>query len=73
MIENPAQGVTVPDEMPHDYVLKIAKPYLGKWISTPSDWTPLEGRVNAFKGFNKPDLDKKDPWQFQNFLIDEAD
>ncbi len=73
MIENPAQGITVPDDMPHDYVLKIAKPYLGKWISTPSDWTPLEGRVNAFKGFNQPDLDRKDPWQFQNFLIDEAD
>jgi homospermidine synthase len=29
--------------------------------------------VNAFKGYNKPDLDRKDPWQFQNFLIDEAD
>jgi homospermidine synthase len=24
---------------------------------------------NAFKGYNKPDLDLKDPWQFKNFLL----
>ncbi len=69
MIENPAEGVRVPDELPHDYVLKIARPYLGRWISKPKDWTPLMDRVNPFKGFNQPDLDVKDPWQFKNFLV----
>lgn len=69
MMENPAAGVKVPDDLPHEYVLKIAKPYLGKWISTPSDWTPLKTYTNAFQGFNKPDLDPEDPWQFKNFLI----
>ena len=33
------------------------------------DWTPLQNRVNPFKGYNKPDLDVKDPWQFKNFLL----
>jgi len=56
MIENPAKGVCVPDDLPHDYILKISKPYLGKWISKPSDWTPLKHRVDAFNGYNKPDL-----------------
>jgi len=69
MIENPQQGVLVPDELPHDYILDISKPYLGRWISKSSDWTPLRDRPNAFKGYNKPDLDLKDPWQFKNFLI----
>jgi homospermidine synthase len=69
MIENPEQGVLVPDELPHDYILDISKPYLGRWISKPSDWTPLRDQPNAFKGYNKPDLDLKDPWQFKNFLI----
>jgi len=69
MIENPSEGVVVPDNLPHDYVLKVSKPYLGKWISTPSDWTPLKHYKNAFTGFNKPDLDLKDPWQFKNFLL----
>ncbi len=73
MIENPAQGVCVPDDLPHDYVLKIAKPYLGKWISRAKDWTPLKGRLNVFKGYNQPDLDRKDPWQFKNFLVSDSD
>jgi homospermidine synthase len=71
MIENPLEGVRVPDELPHDYVLGISMPYLGEWISKPSDWTPLKHVDKTFKGFNKPDLDLSDPWQFKNFLITE--
>jgi homospermidine synthase len=73
MMENPAMGVCVPDDLPHDYVLKIAKPYLGKWISRAKDWTPLKGRLNVFKGYNRPDLDRQDPWQFKNFLVSDSD
>jgi homospermidine synthase len=73
MIENPARGVCVPDELPHDYVLDIAKPYLGRFISKAADWTPLQGRENAFKGYNRAELDRRDPWQFQNFLVSESD
>jgi homospermidine synthase len=72
MIENPAEGVVVPDALPHDYVLKISKPYLGKWISKPYDWTPLQNRDTTFAGYNDADLDKKDPWQFKNFLVTDA-
>lgn len=73
MIENPARGVCVPDELPHDYVLKIARPYLGKFISKPSDWTPLEHQVNVFEGYNRQDVDRRDPWQFKNFLITDGE
>jgi homospermidine synthase len=73
MIENPEAGVCVPDDLPHDYVLKLSMPYLGNFISKSSDWTPLSTNTNHFKGFNKPDVDRKDPWQFKNFLITEAD
>ena len=69
MIDNPQQGVCVPDELPHDYVLDIAKPYLGKFISTPSDWTPLQAYTNVFDGYTRPSLDLDDPWQFKNFLV----
>jgi len=54
-------------------VLEIAKPYLGKFISTASDWTPLKHYQNAFKGYNRPNLDLRDPWQFKNFLITDGD
>jgi homospermidine synthase len=73
MMQNPLEGVRVPDELPHDFVLKIAKPYMGKWISKKKDWTPLQDYTNTFQGYNKPDLDRKDPWQFKNFLIQTAD
>jgi homospermidine synthase len=73
MIENPNRGYCTPDDLPHEYILKIAKPYLGNWISIPSDWTPLKKYRNAFEGFNKPDLDFADPWQFKNFLISDGD
>ena len=68
MIENPAMGVCVPDDLPHDYVLEISKPYLGKFISTPADWTPLKRLGNVFEGYADPPLDRDDPWQFKNFL-----
>ncbi|MGA2799558.1 MAG: saccharopine dehydrogenase C-terminal domain-containing protein, partial [Thermoguttaceae bacterium] len=73
MMQNPRRGVCVPDDLPHDFVLDIANPYLGQSLSIPSDWTPLKYYANAFEGFNQPDLDWSDPWQFKNFLIDHND
>ena len=73
MIENPDRGVVVPDDLPHEFVLKIARPYLGKWISRSSDWTPLKHYTNAFQGHNNPQIDPGDPWQFKNFLVTDGD
>ena len=69
MVENPAAGLLVPDDLPHDYILKIADPWLGRNRSVAADWTPLKHYRNAFEGYNRPDLDRRDPWQFKNFLI----
>ena len=73
MMENQESGVVVPDDMPHDFILKISKPYLGKFISKSSDWTPLRDLKPGFGRFTKRDLDHKDPWQFKNFLINQND
>jgi homospermidine synthase len=72
MMENPAKGAVVPDELPHDYILSIAEPWLGRNLSVASDWTPLKGRHQQFQGHSTPDLDLSDPWQFQNFLVTET-
>jgi homospermidine synthase len=71
MIENPRRGVCVPDDLPHEFVLELSRPYLGKFLSLASDWTPLKGRLNHFQGYNRADLDMEDPWQFKNFLVTE--
>jgi homospermidine synthase len=73
MVEHPNRGVCVPDDLPHEYILDIARPYLGKSISTASDWTPLKHYVNHFHGYNQPDVDFDDPWQFKNFLVTDGD
>jgi len=72
-IEHPNQGVKLPDDLPHDYVLGIAKPYLGKFISIASSWTPLQNYANAFEGYNQPKISPDDPWQFKNFLLSDGD
>jgi homospermidine synthase len=69
MIENPRKGLCLPDDLPHDFVLGISKPYLGRFVSRAYDWTPLKNRHVYFKenAANLPD--QGDPWQFRNFLL----
>lgn len=66
-IENQKKGICIPDDLPHDYVLNIARPYLGDLISIPSDWTPLKNRRVYFPE-NPDSKADKDTWQFKNFL-----
>jgi homospermidine synthase len=69
MIENPAAGIVVPDDLPHNYILDISRPYLGNFISTASDWTPLAHYADAFEGYLPQTIAPSDPWQFKNFLV----
>ncbi|HZZ70891.1 MAG TPA: hypothetical protein VFE24_01475, partial [Pirellulales bacterium] len=69
MIDNPAKGIRLPEDLPYEYILRFAKPYLGNFISTPSDWTPLQHYHNAFDGYTRANIDPTDPWQFKNFLV----
>ena len=45
--------------------LEIQTPYLGPVRGVYTDWTPLESMLELFS----PDLDRRDPWQFQNILV----
>jgi homospermidine synthase len=69
MIENPREGLCLPDDLPHEYVLSIAKPYLGRFYSGPSEWTPLKNRTVYFRENPENDYDHEDVWQFKNFLF----
>jgi homospermidine synthase len=69
MIENPREGLCTPEDLPHDYVLSIAKPYLGDFLSMPSDWTPLSNRKVYFKENPANRCDDGDMWQFRNYLF----
>ena len=74
MIENPEMGVCVPDDLPHERILELAKPYLGTYYSEPVDWSPLDDRRETalFERFNRPVIrtdDADEAWQFTTFLV----
>ena len=64
-MQNPKMGLVEPEDIDHDFVLKISKPFLGPVVGKYSDWTPLKDRSSLFP----EDLDRKDPWQFKNFRV----
>ena len=53
-IEHPQEGIVEPEEMDFERVLEIAYPYLGDVVGVFGDWTPLEGREQAFPGRSRP-------------------
>jgi homospermidine synthase len=65
-LENPDRGIVEADEMDFDRNLAICMPYLGPVVGRYGKWTPLEGRAESLF---PEDLDKSDPWQFQNFRV----
>ncbi len=64
-MENPQRGIVEPDELDHERILEICRPYLGEVVGAYSDWTPLHDRGRLFP----EDLDTGDPWQFKNFRV----
>ena len=69
MLENPQRGLCGPDDLPYECILDIARPYLGKLVSTASDWTPLKNYQIFFKENPNLCLDRKNIWSFNNFLF----
>lgn len=65
-VRHPNQGFREPEQLPHDEILQIARPYLGRMVSLPTNWTPLKERSLLFP---EPWLDWDNPWQFNNFLV----
>jgi homospermidine synthase len=69
ILDNPNQGVCVPDDIPYEPILEVAKPYLGPFVSEPVDWTPLQNRKNLFLDYGATLPNEEDVWQFSTFLV----
>jgi homospermidine synthase len=71
MIENPEEGVRVPDDLPWREVLKVASRYLGTMHSGAVEWDPVTTRNDLFPTFadDADRVDRDDPWQFTNFVV----
>ncbi|WP_097067945.1 homospermidine synthase [Nitrosovibrio sp. Nv4] len=65
VLQNPNAGVVEPDDIDHEVILEIARPYLGELVALFTDWTPLRDRGWLFS----EDVDWDDPWQFKNIRV----
>lgn len=63
-LENPKAGLVEPEELDHERIMEIARPYLGPVVGAYTDWTPLQLRTSLFA---EP-KDESDPWRFINVL-----
>ncbi len=65
-IEHPNRGVVEPEDIDDDYIMNIARPYLGKVGGVYSEWSPLQNREQLFV----EKMDHSDPWQFLNIRVE---
>ncbi len=68
-VRNPRKGICLPEDLPHQEILDIARPYLGQLVSVRSDWTPLSRYQDYFAEGKAAAVDHSDPWQFRNFVF----
>ncbi len=69
MLRNPRKGFCLPEDLPHEEILRDARPYLGRLLSVESDWTPLARRRNGYDHNPAYRSESGDPWQFGSFLF----
>jgi homospermidine synthase len=62
---HPDRGLLEPEDLPHDEILSLARPYLGTVAALRTDWTPLDSRGPDMDGAPDP----ADPWQFRNARV----
>jgi homospermidine synthase len=60
LINHPNMGVLLPDDLDHHEIIDFALPYLGKFVSMPTDWNLLQ---------HNSKIAKDDMWQFSSFLV----
>ena len=65
LIQHPHQGLLEPEDLDHEFVMGVCRPYLGPVVAVETKWTPLQGRGQLYDEH----LDRRDPWQFQNFRV----
>ncbi|MFH1383661.1 MAG: saccharopine dehydrogenase C-terminal domain-containing protein [Candidatus Omnitrophota bacterium] len=70
MIENRKKGLRMPDDIDHEFILKVSLPYIKPFVSEAVDWTPLKNLNTKYTKFDVPRPKDEDVWQFTSFLVD---
>ena len=73
MIQHPASGFRLPDDIDYKEILGISLPYIEPFISEAVEWTPLKNLNTKYTKYDIPHISKEDVWQFTTFLVDPAE
>jgi homospermidine synthase len=68
LINHPEEGICLPDDLNHEEILAVAKPYLGNFISEAVEWSPLHIK-KTFIDYHNITIAPEDEWQFTSFLM----
>ena len=64
-IQNPRRGYVEPEELPHEFVLEHAIPYLGPVVFEQTNWRPEEDKNSIFRR----KVNSKHPNALENFRV----
>ena len=71
-VTHPMCGLLEPDDLPHEAILELARPYLGTLVAVRTPWTPLQGLRLGFTEKRTSPLGTEaaaDPWQFSGVRV----
>eukprot|EP01122_Echinamoeba_exundans_P017304 TRINITY_DN908_c0_g1_i1.p1 TRINITY_DN908_c0_g1~~TRINITY_DN908_c0_g1_i1.p1 ORF type:complete len:385 (-),score=86.92 TRINITY_DN908_c0_g1_i1:850-2004(-) len=68
MIENPSRGISLPDHVDSDFVLKFSAPYLGTIVNRKVDWSPI-GTSKDYLKYGREKPRPEDKYQFTTMLV----
>jgi len=69
MINHPNEGFNTPDDLDHEEILKIARPFLGPFVSKPVNWSPISNKNLFLEDYGTEPPKKEDEWQFMTFCV----
>lgn len=70
-LRHPHEGVCLPEQLDHQEILAIAEPYLGKFVSMPLNWNPLQN-IKNFLAYEEQVPSEDYKWQFTTFLVSQV-
>jgi homospermidine synthase len=69
MVNHPNEGFCLPDDIDEREILEIAKPYLGRVVSEPTEWNPLRSLDMSYSAYGRSRPAEADMWQFGTFSL----
>jgi homospermidine synthase len=69
MLKHPNEGFCLPDDIDEREILKVAKPYLGRFVSDQTEWNPLRSLDISYTAYGRARPPESEMWQYSTFSL----